>query len=120
MSVFEVDPRAIVQTSQIVDPSAWSRAQMQYPGRWDVSLPLARAWDAVDLPRAHDMIPATYAQFQNPGTRGHPIPVVPSDFERLRSLSLENVELVTTARTASVLNLNVSDAELRKELSRLT
>jgi hypothetical protein len=120
MSVVEAEPRVIVQTKQIVEPSAWSRAQMQYPGRWDVSLPLARAWDAVEFPRAHEAMPATYSQFQNPGTRGHPIPVLQSDFEKLRGLKLETVELVKTARATAVLDLNVSDAELRKELSRLT
>jgi len=120
LSVVDVEPRAIVQTRQIVNAESWARAQAKYPGRWDVSLRMARAWEVVGFPGAHDVLPATYALFQNPGTRGHPIPVIESDLLQLRALQLNLVDLALTNRAVAVLRLNVDDAQLRKELSRLT
>lgn len=119
ISVVDVEPRAIVQTKAIVAKEAWERAQALYPGRWDVSLRLARAWDIDTLPRAHDMLPRTYAKFTNPGTRGHPIPVEREDYDLLRSMPLSQVELDLTQRADTVLNLNANDPQLRVELSRL-
>jgi len=119
MSVADVEQRAIVKTSEIVAKTSWERAQQQYPGRWDVSFRLARAWDTIDFPRAHDLLPDTYAKFTNPGTRGHIIAVEESDYPRLHSLRLAPVDLVTTDRASAVLNLNIDDKILKKELSRL-
>lgn len=119
LSVVDIEPRAIVQTKLIVSAESWARAQAKYPGRWDVSLRMARAWEVVGFPRAHDLLPATYALFQNPGTRGHPIPVLESDFANLRTLQLNPVDLALTDRATDVLGLNVDDVQLRRELSRL-
>lgn len=119
VSVIEAEPSAIVQTKQIVSPDAWAHAQATYPGRWDVSLRIARAWDVDGFPRAHDVIPVTYAKFQSPATRGHPIPVDISDVARLEPLNLTPVELSMTDRAKTVLALNTNDTDLRKEISRL-
>jgi len=64
-------------------------------------------------------MPKTYAKFQSPATRGHPIPVAEEDYERLRSLELIETHLTLTARAENVLALNTDDADLRSELSRL-
>ena len=119
MSVVDVEPLAIVQTKQIVSPQAWARAQAKYPGRWDVSLRLARAWEAISFPRAREEMPKTYAKFQSPATRGHPIPVAEEDYGRLRSLELIETPLTVTERAGIILALNTDDADLRSELSRL-
>jgi hypothetical protein len=120
LSVVDIEPHAIVQTRQIVSAESWARAQARYPGRWDVSLRMARAWEVIGFPRAHDLLPATYALFQNPGTRGHPIPLIESDLVQLRALQLNPIDLALTDRAVAVLGLNVDDAQLRRELSRLT
>lgn len=119
MSVVDVEPLAIVQTKQIISPQSWARAQAKYPGRWDVSLRLARAWEVLGFPRAREEMPKTYAKFQSPATRGHPIPVAEEDYERLRSLELVETPLTLTERADNILALNTDDADLRTELSRL-
>lgn len=120
ISVVEVEARGVVQTKDLVSPEAWKRAQEKYPGRWDYSLILSRAWEIDGFPRAHDCLPTTYAQFQNPGTRGHPIPVSKNDLEFLRPLALHPVRLELTERAVRLLSLNADDILLRKNLSRLT
>ena len=120
ISLVEVEARAVVQTKDLVSPDSWKRAQEKYPGRWDYSLMLSRAWEIEGFPRAHDCLPTTYARFQNPGTRGHPIPVSDSDLQFLRPLTLNPVGLELTERATRLLSLNTADALLRKNLSRLT
>lgn len=119
LSVVDVEPRALVSTKDIVSADAWARAKKQYPDRWDFSVVIARAWTIIGFPKAHDVLPETYAAFSNPGTRGHVIPVADIDLRRLMSLELEEIDLSLTGRALSALSLNTDNRTLKKELSRL-
>lgn len=119
VSVIDVEPSAIVQTKQIVSPDAWANARAMYPGRWDVSLRIARAWDVENFPYARDVMPVTYRRFQSPATRGHPISVDTSDLMQLGQLNLIPVELSMTERANSILALDTNNKTLSKEISRL-
>lgn len=119
ISVVEVEPRGVVTTKDLVDSELWRRAQAKYPGRWDYSLVLSRAWEIVGFPGARDAMPATYRLFRNPSTRGHPVEVVESDFSLLSGLVLSPTPLQLSKRANAVISLNSDDLLLKRHLTRL-
>jgi hypothetical protein len=119
LSVLSVEPRAPINTRDLVPAEVWERTVRQWGVRWEWSLPIIETYDIVGFPRAHAMIPETYRSFGDLRNLGRCVPVFEAEYQTLFGLDLVKIILNLSERAQRVLMLNTDNTALRQELSRL-
>lgn len=119
LSVIDVEPKIIVNTADLVDSDAWERAQETHPDRWQLSMPIVRAWTIADFPEARKEMTTTYQKFGNPTTRGRPIPIEDADRPTLFALTLTSTDIPPYIEERLLNILVPDDVLLNRELTRI-
>src|SRR5437016_3649582 len=60
LSVLMIDLTKSYRTEEIVSPGSWQWAQGKYPGQWEFSLGLVRAWSFTSPPLSGSVLPRSY------------------------------------------------------------
>lgn len=120
LSLVRPEPRTPINTKDIVPNDSWQWAQREYPDQWEWSLPIENGFTIIGYPPARATCPNAYGQLGRFENFGRCVEILGEERAALLSLDIEAQEIELTDRAQRVLNLNPTDDQLRRELSRLT
>ncbi len=119
LSAVTVEPKAPIDTDQIVPAADWEAAVAKWGRKWEWSLPVIEAYEFAPYAEARRVMPATYASLGNMANLGRCVSVSPDDLETLLDLPLVPVDLVLRAAVRAVVAMNPAHPDVRKTLSLL-
>ncbi len=119
LSVLSVEPRAPINTRDLVPADIWESTIRRWGIRWAWSLPIVATYDVVVFPRAHDTMPATYRSLGGLPNLGRCVPVQQGEYQILFGLDIIEITLRLSERAQNILRLNTDNRALRQEISRL-
>ena len=83
-----VDLTKSYRSEEIVPPEAWRRAQAEYPGQWEFSLGVVKAWRFEFPPQSVDVLPQSYPLMGQYPYRGSVREIEQEERERILSFEV--------------------------------
>lgn len=121
LSVLIIDLTKSYRTEHLVPPESWRRAQQDYPGQWEYSLGVARAWSFISPPSSSDVLPRSYPLMGQYPYRGSVKEIDPEERERIIDLEIaeETLPLQPAMKPALTLQALLGNRTLNAEAVRI-
>ena len=121
LSALIIDRTKSYRTEEIVPSKSWKWAHEKYPGQWEFSFGVLRAWSFVPPPRSVDVVPRSYPLMGRYPHRGMVRQIEPEERELIGSLEIteEPLPLQPTMKPALTLQALQNDKALNQEAVRI-
>lgn len=93
LSLVVVDKTKVFPTKACVSPKEWTWADTKHPGQWENAFKIIRAWSVVGLPRAADIVGASYSKMGHSVNRGNILQISESEKQELLNINIAPLPL---------------------------